>query len=211
MDASGFDRLLRRVVQTTTRREALATLLGGVLVLGQLDESEATDKAKRRRKRKRREFRQHKQDADNLKLISLLVQNPGPNAVEVHFVNLADRLINWECTAVRRTSIPPGGQQQFLTRRYEPRCSNGLVWLNTTYSIEFWNLVFRTPAVSAAVNGVSMNNRKHCPNRGTRALERTAIDEGMTFKFKIYDKEFTVERRFDTAYKEFTLTLPTNL
>lgn len=42
-------------------------------------------------------------------------------------------------------------------------------------------------------------------------MKDTAIDEGRTFAFKIYDKTFTVFRDWDTNYKEYTLTLPTNL
>lgn len=61
------------------------------------------------------------------------------------------------------------------------------------------------------MNGVSMNNRRHCPNRGTRALNDTGIDPGATFKFKIYDKEYIVQRLPDTDHKVFVLTLPENL
>ena len=42
-------------------------------------------------------------------------------------------------------------------------------------------------------------------------MKDTAIEEGRSFTFKIYDKTFTVYRDWDTNYKEFTLTLPTNL
>ena len=90
----------------------------------------------------------------------------------------------------------------------------GYLRINGTYYIEFWNLPLHTPAVSAGVNGVTIashRKRKPCPARGTRAVKDTAIDEGRSFTFKIYDKTFTVVRDRDTNYKEFTLTLPTNL
>jgi hypothetical protein len=211
VEETTFDTLLRKAAQQSTRRGALGALLGGALLLNNRGEIEASDKAKRRKQNKRQKFRKQQAENSDLKLIRVRVKNPGPTAASVHFVNLDDHLFYWLCTRINVQTIRAGSEMTFLTSDYMPRCNNGLVWLNNTYSIEFWNLLLRTPAVSAAVNGVSMNNRRHCPKRGTRALNHTSIDEGMTFKFSIHDKQFTVERGFDTAYKEFVLTLPTNL
>lgn len=208
MEETRFDLLVRNAAQQTTRRKTLGTLFGGALLAASPGEIEATEKAQRRRKRKRRVARRRERAASRLLPIRVQIKNPGATEVNVHFVFLEDGLFNWICLERGRMPIPAGGEVVVQTFK---RWTDALVWLNTTYSIEFWNPSLKTPAISAAVNGVSMNNRRHCPPRGTRALEHTAIPEGMSFEFAIYDKVFTVKRNWDTSYKEFTLTLPTNL
>lgn len=217
VEESKFDQLLRKAAQQGTRRKALGVLAGGALLLGSRSAGEANEKAKRRRKRK---INKRKRAASELLPIQVTVFNPGPRSVYVEFVNLIHSWslpLRWIClTPPPGHSLFPGGSGTFFTRPVPGNplgrtSTDGFVWIKGTYSIEFWNLLFHTPSVSAAVNGVSMNNRRHCPNRGTRALNDTALEVGQTFKFKIYDKEFTVKRLPDTKYKVFELTLPVDI
>lgn len=216
MDEPGFDEFLRRVAQHGTRREALGALLGGALLLGSARESAANDKAKRRKKRKKR----LQAKSSELLPIQVTVKNPGPNMLDVQFVNLMHAWslpLRWICiNPARRVYIPENGEATFYTlpvpgSPVNRRSTDGFVWINEKYSIEFWNLLFHRPSVSAAVNGVSMNNRQHCPNRGTRALNDIGVAEGETLVFNIYDKSYMVERLPDTDHKVFVLTLPKNL
>lgn len=213
MEDHGFDVLSRRVARQRTRRETLGVLVGGALLLNGRGEIEATEQAKRRKKRKRQQRR--RQEKDILKRVRVRVQNPGPD-LTVQFVSLDHEwmIARWRCVNPETRLIPTDGEVAFVTgfagTGGDP-LSSGFVWINQTYAIEFWNLAFQTTSVSAAVNGMSVKHRRNCPNRGTRAINDTAIAEGMIFKFKIYDKEFVVERLYDTVYKEFILTLPSNL
>ena len=215
VEETRFDVLLREAAQQTTRRGALGALVGGALLLGNPGEGEATKRAQRRRQRKKR-----KQAASELLPIQVTVKNPGPSTLNVQFVNLIHAWslpVRWICiNPAQQQNIWPNNSATFYTRPVPGspvgrRSTDGFVWINGKYAMEFWNLLFHTPSVSAAVNGVSMNHRRQCPNRGTRALKDTAISEGTTFTFKIYDKEYTVERLPDTDHKVFVLTLPENL
>ena len=215
MAESTFDMLVRKAAQQGTRREALGALLGGALFLGKLGESEATKKAKRRKQRKKR-----KQASSELMPIQVTVKNPGPRSVDVQFVNLMHAWslpLRWICiNPASQQYILPGGAATFFTRPIPGnpvgrRSTDGFAWISGKYSIEFWNLLFHQPSVSAAVNGVSMNNRRHCPNRGTRALNDIGVAEGEKLVFNIYDKTFMAERLPDTNHKVFVLTLPENL
>ena len=214
MEEARFDDLLRRATEQTTRRKTLGTLIGGSLLLATQGESEATDKAKRRRKRKRQQRR--RQAGATLSPFKVRVKNPGPTTLELQFVSLSQAGFSpWRCFNPVEQKLLAGGETVFVTQEADgSSVPNGYLRINGTYYIEFWNLPLHTPAVSAAVNGVSIashRKRKPCPARGTRAVNDTAMAEGRTFTFKIYDKEFTMIRDWDTSYKEFTLTLPTNL
>jgi hypothetical protein len=126
----------------------------------------------------------------------------------MQFVGLDHQIFLWDCQFMGVTTLGPGEQGDYFTTK---PVSDAFARINTTYAIEFWNPFLRTPAFSAAVNGISHRNTRSCPRRGTRAVLERAIDEGQTHKFHIYDKEFTLVRHADTDYKEFTLTLPENL
>ena len=215
VEETRFDVLLREAAQQTTRRGALGALVGGALLLGNPGEGEATKRAQRRRQRKKR-----KQAASELLPIQVTVKNPGPSTLNVQFVNLIHAWslpLRWICiNPASQQYILPGGAATFFTRPIPGnpvgrRSTDGFAWISGKYSIEFWNLLFHTPSVSAAVNGVSMNNRRHCPNRGTRALNDIGVAEGETLVFNIYDKTFMAERLPDTDHKVFVLTLPENL
>ena len=54
MDPTTFDTLLRQVTRQTTRRAALATLLGGALLLHDPAASDATKEAERRKDRQKK-------------------------------------------------------------------------------------------------------------------------------------------------------------
>lgn len=214
MEESTFDLLLRQAAQRGTRRAAVGALIGGALVLASRGESEATERAKRRRKRKRQQRR--RQAAATLRPFKVRVKNPGLTTLDLQFVSLSQVGFSpWRCFNPVEQKLLAGGETVFVTQEANgSSVPNGYLRINGTYYIEFWNLPLHTPAVSAAVNGVSIashRKRKPCPARGTRAVNDTAVDEGRSFTFRIYDKTFTVFRAADTNYKEFTLTLPTNL
>lgn len=207
MEETRFDVLLQKVARQTTRRKALGALIGGALVLNRQGESEANKKAKRRRDRKRRQYRQKASDPF-LSPIKVKVINPGPASVNLQFVGLDDQIFVWDCVPIGGHTLNAGGEAQYATNK---PVTDGFAWINATYAIEFWNPFLKTPAYSAAVNGISKKNTRRCPKRGTRAINHTPISAGQTVKFRIYDKEFTLTRHADTNYKEFTLTLPANL
>ena len=209
MEETKFEILLRKAAQETTRRHSLGALIGGALLLNSRGEIEATKKAKRRKKHKRQ---QRRQAQAALKRIRVTVNNPSKHQW-VSFTSISPWVaLTWKCWDIEQKRVWPGRDESFIT---SSGLSDGFIGIaNSPYFIEFWNPVLRMPSVSAAVNGLSVETsvgRTPCPQRGTRAINNRSIPEGMTFKFKIYDKEFTVYRGFDTQYKEFTLTLPTNL
>ena len=188
-------------------------LLGGVLLLGRQGQSAATDQAQRRKKRKRR---QQRQAAATLRPLKLRVTNPGTATLNLQFVSMSQQgFAPWRCFNPVDQQLPAGGETLFVSQQADgSSVPNGYLRINGTYYIEFWNLPLHTPAVSAAVNGVSIashRKRKPCPTRGTRAVNDTAVAEGRSFTFAIYDKTFSVFRDQDANYKEFTLTLPVNL
>ena len=213
MKSSQFDQLLRTAVRQASRRQAVGMLLGGVLLLSRQGQSAATDQAKRRKKRKRR---QQRQAAATLRPLKLRVTNPGATTLNLQFVSMSQQgFAPWRCFNPVDQQLPAGGETLFVSQQADgSSVPNGYLRINGTYYIEFWNLPLHTPAVSAAVNGVSIashRKRKPCPARGTRAVNDTAVAEGRSFTFAIYDKTFSVFRDQDTNYKEFTLTLPVNL
>lgn len=207
MEETTFDQLLKNAARQTSRRKALGALIGGALVLNRQGESEANKKAKRRRDRKRRQYRRRVSDPF-LSPIKVKVVNPGPASVNMQFVGLDAQIFVWDCVPIGGQTLHAGGEAQYATNK---PVTDGFVWINETYAIELWNPFLRTPAYSAAVNGLSIKNTRRCPRRGTRAVLEKPISAGQTVKFRIYDKEFTLTRYADTNYKEFTLTLPTNL
>ena len=207
MEPSKLDLLFRKAAEQSTRRAALGALVGGALLLSAPAEIEATKKAKQRKTRKRREFRQRQSDPF-LSPIKVKIVNPGPNPVTLRFMGLDHQIFLWDCVAIGGITLGAGQEVQYATTK---PVTDAVAWINTTYAIEFWNPFLRTPAFSAAVNGLSIKHTRRCPRRGTRAVPERSIDAGQTHKFHIYDKEFTLVRHADTNYKEFTLTLPTNL
>lgn len=214
MEASRFDLLLRKAVRQGTRRDALTALIAGAVGLDGGGDIAATEKAKRRRKRQRQQRR--RQAGADLRPIKLRVKNPGATALDLQFVSLFQRgFAPWRCYNPVDQKLAAGGETLFVSQEADgSSLPNGFLRINGTYYIEFWNIFLHTPSVSAAVNGVSLDahrKRTPCPRRGTRAVKDTAVAEGRTFTFKIYDKQFTVYRDRDTNYKEFTLTLPTHL
>ena len=200
MDEITFDALLRKAAQQTTRRQAFGVLVGGALLLRGDGDLEANDKAKRRKKRQRQ---QRRRAAAVLRPLKLRVKNPGSTALDLQFVSLSQQgFAPWRCFNPVDQQLAAGGETMFVSQWPDGSSApNGYLRINGTYYIEFWNLPLHTPAVSAAVNGVTIpphRKRKPCPARGTRAVNDTAVAEGRTFTFKIYDKQFTAFRDWDT-------------
>lgn len=206
MDESTFDLLLRKAAQQGTRREALGAFAGGALLLHASGGVAANRRAERRRRRQRRQ-RRREAEIRFLRPIKVLIKNAGSRTIRVVTGGYNDNVVHWECVGKRETQLASGGQVQFDTTK---PVTDGWAWIDTKYAIEFWNPYLKTPAVSAAVNGMSVS-ASFCPPRGTRAVLRRPLKQGQTSEFRIYDKVFVVTRNADTNYIEFTLTLPSNL
>lgn len=206
MEASKFDTLLRESARQATRRETLGVLLGGALLLGHADGSEANKQAERRRRRRRKQRRREAR-IRSLRPIKVLIKNPGSKTVSLTFGGLNDNIFHWVCEDKRTIQLNAGGEVQYDTTK---PITDAYAWIDGKYAIEFWNPFLKTPAVSAAANGMSFKGT-FCPPRGTRAVLPRPLSRGVTSEFRIYDKVFVVTRKQDTNYIEFTLTLPTNL
>jgi hypothetical protein len=192
-----FDALLERVARQTTRRAALATLLGGALLLHAPAASEATKEAQRSKDHRKR---------GSLKPISVLVHNPGTNPVTVQHGWWRTQLpFGTHCMAINTVPIPPGGALLFRSPQ-----SVEYLWINETFWVDFRNPELERPDVSAAVDGSRdfYLNLGGCPRRGTTVLSQRAMSEGTTVNFTINGKVFSAHRKRDSNYKEFTLTLP---
>jgi hypothetical protein len=79
MDEPRLDVLLRKAAQQSTRREALATLIGGALLLHNPDPGQATREAQRRRRHKRNAvvYRSISIEIDNSAGTKLVIINHG--------------------------------------------------------------------------------------------------------------------------------------
>src|SRR4051812_18896685 len=146
MTASPFDALLTHVARQTTRRAALATLLGSVLRLPAPGASGATDRAHRRHQR-------HGNDAA-LKDIFVTIINPGPKIIDVQY---GTKIESIACCSVYGTKgIIPGGGLIVRSDR-----ALGYVWIADKYWFDFLNPAIGPPNVWAAVDGVA-ETRGYC-------------------------------------------------
>src|SRR4051812_11277673 len=196
-----FDVLLRRAAQQTTRRPALPPLLGGALLPPAPAASEATREAQRR------QHHRHKQsNTALLRPISVQVHNPGTNSVTLQHGTWYRREIVYYCTAINTVPIPPGA-----TLFFRSNDSVEYLWINGTYWTSSTNPPLARPHVTAAVGGSSFRFPVNCPPQGTTVLSARPLSEGDTVNIPINGQVFSVTRRRDSNYKEFTLTLPTTL
>src|SRR4051794_30471126 len=103
MTDSTFDALLERVARQTTRRAALATLLGGALLLLNSAAGEATKEAERRK-----EHGKQARNDSKVKPIWVWLENPGSRTV---FVTHGQRRDEACCDVINsNVAIAPGAR-----------------------------------------------------------------------------------------------------
>jgi hypothetical protein len=199
VDPTTFDGLMRRVARQTTRRAALATLLGGALPLRNTASSNATDRARRKRGTSASSNR-----ISVLKPISIWVDNTaGTGQVGVRH---ADSRPFRCCRHINDVEVRPG--ERVLVRSSTPSAS---VWIAHKYWIEITNPALQRPIVSAAVHGQPVRSDFCCRHRGRTVLDPEDMDIHQTISIRMDRRDFRVTRHRDSNYKEFTLELPADL
>ncbi|MFT4041425.1 MAG: hypothetical protein QM692_24795 [Thermomicrobiales bacterium] len=208
MDPQTFDALLRRIANPSTRRAALAALLGGAVLLRELGDSSASKQAKRRKrhsaKRERRQKRRNLGSNGLVKGISFLIDNTaGTRAIraeagEVHSTRCCDLLAIWP-------EIPPGE-----SRLFDTSAAQAYAWIDDRYWIEFDNPLIGRPDISFAREGM-MGGSSCCKKQGQTLLHREPIDVGETINVTL-NLTFSITRFSDKSdFKFFNLKLPAGL
>lgn len=213
VDQTRFDALTRRVARQTTRRQTLAALLGGALMLHPAA-SEATKEAQRRRDRRRKQRRRQAR-TPFLRGNSMLIDNTaGTKAVTVEAGGSGS--VDNCCTFIGRTEIPAGESRTFDTRNYI-----GWIWIGdessaNRYWFQFMNQPIGRPFFGIALNGLPpvQRFRLTCCARplGQSVEGKRYAREGESRTFNINGHVFTVRRNSDKRdFKFWTVTLPPTL
>jgi hypothetical protein len=207
MEESKFDVLLQKAAQQTSRRETLGALLGGALLLGNLETSDANEKAKRRKKRKKRE----NASSEVLKDVSFWVNNrAGTTRVSgpVGSWLRESRSDPVGCFRVNGVDLAPGKALRYFTQT-----NQGYVFLNNVYWFDFDNWAFQYPKISAAFTGRHPRvPALNCPPPGTAVVTRAAMDVGEGISITMNGRVFKVKRHKDTSSnKIFEIIVPAGL
>lgn len=202
MDDRQFDVLLRRVARQTSRRAALAALLGGALLLRESSESEANDKAKRRKERER----QSRFAAT--RGVQFLVDNTaGTKAITVEPGGLGDST----CCEPRATETIPAGD----SRTFETSLRTGYVFINQRFWFQVTNPDVGKPYLAAALGGIFNGHNVACCqgfHSGATVEYRRTFSEGQSRNYDIQGPVFTVTRNRDKArHKHITVKLPASI
>lgn len=202
MDRTIFDELARRVANQTRRRAALATLLGGALLVGENAVSDATDRATRRRKRKQRNRRQEGKTGSSIfkRGISFVIDNSQGNHT---LIVEAGEIIHQSrcCNGLAAFTIPAGE-----TRLFDTSADQAYAWIDNRYWIEFFNPFIGLPWVSAARDGMVDGKPKCCKPDGTTVVKEQQLEEGATMGFALNTQEFSIRRNDDKPdFKFFTI------
>lgn len=207
VDRETFDDLMRRGAGQTSRRAALATLVGGALLLRTNGEGEATKKAKRRKARKRRA-----RSAGRVKPKPTWVwlENRSTRPVKVEH----GQALSFRCCDTINSFILAPGDRQPVAATYnhvlEP-VTFAYIWLDEDYWLEFDNPFAGLPAVKAAVGGRVKLSGTCCQGVGDTVLEAKALNVHEFVNITMNSRIVDVRRNPDmTNYKVFTVTLPQN-
>ncbi len=221
VDRETFDDLMRRIARQTSRRAALATLVGGVLLVRTHDEGEATRKAKRRKARKR----QNKGGAfdPRLKPSGVTIQNTSPNTIRVSYGQF--RFTVPPCDSMQPVDVPPGQSRRVSVGWNNWPFTQMYVQLNGQYWFGFDNLPARLPDVAAAFGGQlpqrsdvipfylfpgsPMVQQLQCTGVGLVTQSPKGLNVNEYVDITSYSQTFRVRRLRDTNYKEYLLTVPT--
>lgn len=200
MEESTFDTLLRKAAQTTTRRGALGVLLGGVLLLGDRDGSDANRRARRRRRRRRR-------NGPRTRIIK-------PTTVEVdNTAGQADVTVRWgwhvQCCMHSSTVTVPAGQRLTIN---SPDVALWM-WIGDMYWFLFENVLFARPLIRITIYGTYFPPfTPGCCDIpvGTTVEQSRSFKENVTRSYNIENRAlFTVTRRPDLrTRKSWLLRLP---
>jgi hypothetical protein len=207
VDATIFDALLVRVARQTTRRAALATLVGGILAMPDTAANAATKRDRRkkrrrqdhRRKDRRREDRRRKATTSLLRPIAIVVDNTGgPSPVTVEHGEWPYRQC---CRSVAPVTIPVGTGQRFAASYPE-----AYVWIDDRFWLHFQNPALAPPNVSVAFAGMA-SSAICCKRSGDTVVNRHDLLVGRPMPVTLAGRTFTVTRTRDTNYKNFTIVL----
>ena len=207
MEESKFDVLLRKAAQQTTRREALGALLGGALLLGDPDASEATKEAKRRKHDNHHDhvsastYRSIGIDIDNSASTKPVIVNSGQAGFS-------------SCCKYRFDGTVPAG----VSRTFNTNTTTGWVFINSRFWFQFTNPPM-TPYARVAVYG-KFNGRRggnQCCNvipNGLTVEEEATFNVNQTRTWSMSESQsfFSVIRLPNTSHLiRFAITLPPNL
>lgn len=192
----------------TTRRDALATLLGGALVLGGAEDSAANRKAKRRKQRRRRLTRTRE--------IWVHMSSISVEPVTLDYGYFDERYGQMLCCQkLGSATLYPGQDLSFAAPRTDSNVQmNAWVWDRGKYWFRFYNPAVGLPGVGIAVNGMLDHSESpYCcatlPWGQTVEYQR-GLKPGQTFSWNIENRAYCqVTRLADTAtHKRFNLWLP---
>lgn len=204
MEEHHFAALLREAGTPTTRRAALAAILGSGLALNLPDASQATEKAKRRKARRKRQARNA--TATSLRPIKFRVVNPGPNSVTIDY---GDYYPLRCCHIMQSLTLGVGESEPLGTTNH-----TGFLWVAGRYWIDVFNRPILTPWVSVAVDGQPAENPQSCclpPPAGINAVTDRPMSAGDLTSFSLGGHSFWVKREKDTNYLVFSVILPATL
>lgn len=223
VDREAFDNLMRRVAGQTSRRAALATLVGGALLLRAPDVSEATRKAKRRKSRKRKN--KGNSLGVRLKPSGVTIQNTSPNPIQVDFGQfMFMQFAELTCNGMEPVVVPPGQSRRVSVSWNFWTFTQMYVKLNGQYWFGFDNLPLRLPDVAAAFRGQlplrveavpfypfpgrSVGQQLWCGVLGDVTLSPKGLNVNEYVDITTNSQKFRVRRLRDTNYKEYVLTVP---
>lgn len=220
VDRETFDNLMRRVARQTSRRAALATLVGGTLLLRAPDASDATKKAKRRKARKR-----HDKGGPfdpRLKPSGVTIQNTSPNTIRVFYGQF-----KWPmppCDRMQPVDILPGQSRRVSVGWNNWPFTQMYIQLNGQFWFGFDNLPARLPEVAAAYGGqlpqrwdlipftpfprYIENQQLNCTNVGLVTQSPKGLNVNEYVDITTFFQTFRVRRLPDTNYKEYHLAVP---
>ena len=146
MEKTRFDSLLRHAVRQPTRREALAALVGGALLLDGAATTEATKQAQRRKERRRKA---RKRSAAIPEYVSFRVRNYTDRQM-TYSTGRKDGYSSC-CRYISDWSMAPGGYSQDVFTSF---ANNPWIWLDDgKYWFEFAAPWAYGPIAKIAVNG----------------------------------------------------------
>lgn len=213
VDPSKFDVLLRQLARQSSRREALATLLGGAVLLHYPDVGDATKEAKRRK-------HHHRQARSaSTRLMAIQVDNTqGANPISVLYVTAINSTKRNCCRLMTTVQIPAGESRTFQNDGSGQ--VTGFIFINNRYWFQFKNPGIGRPFAQIALDGAfdyrPPISRVTCcfsfPVGQTVERFRT-FKEGDTLTYNIQNIAlFTVRRQADQPrHKLFTVTPPPTL
>jgi len=202
MEDSKFDVLLRKAAQQSTRREALGALLGGALLLGDRDASEAAKKA---------EHREHHKQAVVYRSIGIDIDNSaGTKPVIINHGQAGDA----RCCRYRFDGTVAAGER----RSFNANTTTGWIFINSRFWFQFTNPLL-TPYGRVAVYG-KFNGRRGgnlCCNvipNGLTVEEDVPFNVNQTRTWNLSESQspFSVTRLPNTSHLiRFAITLPPTL